>query len=288
MEKSIFTINKLHEKAKKIEGIFGQQDSYVVLCSGQSNALGRGRSGNLDINSNVKIWHIRNARFEIADFANKPYPQNLSPGSRLGGGRNNAALAFCKRLQQTTDKPVYLIVNARGNQKIKEWGNEGTFTDTLKTTVDNALDTIGRKTIDCYIWLQGESDLRDGETYEHYSSNFEQMIDNMNAASWFSKTNTPVLTVPINQDYIDNPDKGVTLAARGVQRFLSGLSGHNPTYGRTNTASPENLPTFDDVHYTGQSLFELGYSRLFSALLNINDKARIHTPSPKNTKGSGI
>jgi len=275
------------QSAKNILG----EGPYMLAATGQSQVVGRCTGGTFKINPNVKIWNIATSQFETADFENVAYEMTMGAGDEAGNGDNNIVLAFAHRLSEETGEEVYIILNGKGSSSVVEW-DTGTYTATFKATIAAALadaSAPGKTTLDMAFWIQGESDLNPGMTYDTYAGHFGNFIDSMALESYWDKENMPLISVPVSQPYIDG--KG-TSGENGVQRFLIDLGAPFPfTYGRTLATSPSNLTLCDGVHFDGNSMYELGYNRMFSTLLGAENPLPVGfpvVPPDSSTGGNSI
>lgn len=255
---------------------------FLLVASGQSNAVGRCTGGTFKVNPKVKIWNIGTGAWEVADFENTAYTLDMGSGDEAGNGDNNISVALCHRIQEETGEDVYLVLNAKGGEPISQWVSGG-FNTTLKNTVTAALadgDAPATYT-PLFSWLQGEKDLTNGLSFADYGTAFETLINDLDGETWFDKSTTPIVTAPISQGYIDT--NGL-VGDDGVQRFLSSLSvQHIEKYGRTAVASSANLTLCDIAHFDGESMYELGYNRMFYSLSQIDSQYASEAPTvPQN------
>lgn len=254
----------------------------VVLASGQSNAIGFLSGGTFKVSSSVQVWDTTAGKFVPADFENDTYDLTMgTPADTIGGGNNNFPLAFCHRIHEEEQEDVFLILNAKGGSAIDNW-DTGDFTDDLIAMVNAALASSPLLTeIDYFLWCQGERDLRDGTSYNSYSESFESMITQLDNQLWYKKEHVKTCVVPMTQAFINNH----LITKLDTQNFLLGLgSSDRERFGKTCVANPANAELGDINHYTGESLWNIGYYYVYSALERIEDENSTFggAPIPQN------
>lgn len=249
--------------SEKIKSVIGDKENYLFVLSGQSNAdTDRNSGGPYVSNNKVFFWNVSTTQFINPDFENNSYSTAL--GDVVGGGSNSILLAFADEVQKLTGANIYCVIESKGAESIESWYTGG-FTSTLRGVVSTAINDDSAPeglSIDLFMWLQGERDLREGMSYSDYALRFKYIIDNLDETSYFYKESTPILTAPVNQEYIDK----YNITDMYVNDFLNSLSTQNSDYGLTYVADVSKLTTVDGAHYDGSSRDLLGRYRMIDSL----------------------
>lgn len=136
----------------------------VYLCIGQSNMAGRGKlvSAVMDTLQNVYLLNDKDS-FELAV---NPLNRYSTIRKGLSMQRLSPAYGFAKEMAGQTNRPVGLVVNARGGSSIDSWlkGSEDGYYEEALSRVRIALKRGG--VLKAVLWHQGEADCADPESYK--------------------------------------------------------------------------------------------------------------------------
>lgn len=241
----------------------------VIAASGQSNMRGiNAIGGTFKANPNVKVWCSTSQggvyKFQTVDLSTTTYYQPAdTASSTFGGGSNNLAVAFCHRIQELTGRPVYLIMDSMGNRAISDWLNNGPRTVALDAAIQSGLSALGLNAIDCFLWHQGENDA----TNTTYHDDFNALIADYRSRSWM-KWDTPVIAgmqATTNASYNDINKLWYRLSLTVKDSYGAVAEGSD----YINVADTHGLTVVDGAHFSGDSLFELGYYRYAEALVKV-------------------
>lgn len=137
----------------------------LFLCIGQSNMAGAAKleadKGDLNLLQDAYLLNGNN-KFEAARNGMNRYANVLTAKTEYYGLTH----AFAKKLTSKIDKPIGLIVNARGGSSIQLWEKDGTGAgDTLYVkTMERALEAQAWGTYKAVLWHQGEANRTNHET----------------------------------------------------------------------------------------------------------------------------
>lgn len=246
---------------------------FVVGASGQSNmvaySLATGGASRLPSNPNVHMWlSLTNGGapqwVHNPDFVNNTYypPIGYVEGyTGMGNGTCTLSLAFAHRLQEESGRPVWLIMDGLGGASLGQWITNGTSSvryASLKSNIETAMALIpGAPTkIQFFDWQQGEANyLNDIAIYQ---AGLETLEDQLSAESWWASNTQFIAGLPnqLNPSYAN-----ITTAIRG---FVAA----NPSLRKLADSSGLAV-TGDNVHFTGTSLYTLGYERYWKSFVGI-------------------
>lgn len=161
----------------------------IYLCIGQSNMAGRAKLTPelMDTLPNVYLLNDKGC-FEPA--AN-PLNRYSTVRKELSMQRLGPSYAFAKKMAQETERPVGLVVNARGGSSINSWlkgSNDGYYEQAL-VQVRKALKQGG--TLKAILWHQGEADCGNPDAYKE---KLKQLVK-----SFREDLNNPELPVVVGQ-----------------------------------------------------------------------------------------
>ena len=227
---------------------------FVILCSGQSNAAGSNSGGPNPANTKVKTWDETLGQWGGSDYTLAPWSYSSPNGN---SSNNNMALALAHRVQAVTGRDVYIIFDAVGGTSIDEWVGSGvtsTRYQAIRDKVSAAFATAELSsvtTVDCIHWQQGEEDY--DNTFSEYLTKFTTLISQFRAETWTLDV-TPIVcgaASELHDRYEPNR----------AQRHYCNKSDSFCVW--VNSAG---LETFgDNTHFSGDSLWEMGYYRLYQA-----------------------
>ena len=213
----------------------------TFLCSGQSNAVGRGTGGAWDISPLVTTWNSRNdildATANLGDFF-KVAERDTQP---FVNGRNNMFVHACDRIARTLNEPVRMILVAKGGKPIAEWYSGGGPKVMLQRIL-NVWDETGLTgPVDGFFWHQGESD---GNTpYDTYKARFDAITRTLRNQGIMTAT-TPIIVGEGSASHTDMNAKMNRLAREDAY---------------IECAPIKDLATSDGTHFTGAALVNVGY-----------------------------
>lgn len=243
-----------------------QLDTFYVVISGQSNAIGNAQDiGDTASDYRVLVFDTVTRVFKVAHAGSSPF-QTVSPaGNSLNGG-----FYFARKLARTTGKYVKLIVDGIGGTSIIAWFNTTSRTSRTDTLL-NRIAASGIPRIDYFIWEQGESD------------------PTMSATQWSNAFDSIRFTVR-RQSY-GGPNPTTRWAIVGMPDTLSGAQpgyqGQEPTmvaygYGSdpwVGYATTHIMPGADtvhvnpfpqnNVHFNNEGYQKLGEERIWSCMMSL-------------------
>lgn len=179
----------------------------------------------------------------------------VTSGSVVGA----MVVEMANRLADQSKIPVYVVVDGLSGAGISNWVGSGTSSAkyvSLKAAVEGALSSaaltsVGKTQVDAFVWMQGENDPNDYA----YVANFTTLVNQLDAETWFDKTNRPVLVPRVSSNYN-------TSAIRGCQTEIGNM---NPWIVLVDTAgAPLNG---DNIHFTSAGHADIG-KRLAAAYLS--------------------
>lgn len=243
---------------------------FVIVASGGANAVGNqdGQAGQaFPRNAAVHAWLRPSSGAAAAwiadpDLAGTDYFLASTDASiGIGGGHNNIAIALAHRVQAETGRDVYVIIDAR-DEAIAGYiatGGAGDRYTSLATTVPAALAAIpgAPATIDVFLWAHGDTDR--ARTAAAYKADLDSLWTRLTGESWYS---APVFIGAENVSYDDDFEELDDNASvnEGLADFCADLP------AQRKIASADRLPSRDVNHLTGDSLFNIGWSRCWDQI----------------------
>jgi hypothetical protein len=236
----------------------------AMLGMGQSNGAGARNGG---LNPASPLVHVYNAvagAWGSSDYTQAPW--NL-PNPNGNNGNNNTQLALAHRLADETGLQTYLGYYWVGGTSIDHWvydgntGGNGDFYTAMKARAEWMLASpefvaANKTTFDVIHIAQGEEDyLMDFATY---LAKWTMWIAQLRAETWVD-VDTPILiTGPSNLHERYFPEK--------AQQYFSSFVDTNVFFvnSRGLTTDSDTGGT-DFTHFTGPSLWQLGYQRCWAA-----------------------
>lgn len=260
-------------KTSMIDGDFGGEilnSPITIVAAGQSNMVGwtGANNGPLFSMSSVSIWDRGTQTFRNADLSSNTYvvySGDGNPANYIGGGRNNLAVAFAYRLSRETGRSVRIIFNATGARNSSFWvGNGRNSTDWLALLSD--ISASGVTNIDYFLWQQGEEDAITNKTVGVYTAVLDKLRTQAMAESWW-KDDTALLIGKPSQQWADTASRDYLVSE--IDAFS------NIVYRNVGIAQ-QGSPFFRDsvypgvtgdlIHFTGRSLYSLGYYNYWQAV----------------------
>lgn len=167
----------------------------LIVASGQSNIMGGtgGEGGDQTANANVKIWQPSLSAWAVAALGIEPFPVTDPI-------RNNLVFNFAKKLQETHDCEVYIVLSGQGNTPISEWeapsGQQWIDLDTAATDALASTELTGKPYPDYFLWFQGEADPYNAD----YKADFLALRQAAITSGWLAH-DTPVIA---GETFADN------------------------------------------------------------------------------------
>lgn len=234
----------------------------LYLCIGQSNMAGRGRlsDGSRDSLRGAYLWTDRGC-FEPAAHPMNRYSTIRKPLPMQGVG---PSYAFAARMTAATQRPVGLVVNARGGSSIKSW-KKGCKDGYYEQALQRLRQAMSQGVLKAILWHQGESDVAMGEAYLPL---LQELI-----ANFRSDLNMPEMPFIVGEIAEWGPapaDAERNRAFNGVLRRLPKLTPHTACISSKGTTPLINA---SDPHFDAKSQILLG-ERYAEALLKMQQKKR--------------
>ncbi|EGO7251789.1 hypothetical protein IU821_003416 [Salmonella enterica] len=242
-----------------------RQKVYIIVITGQSNAVGANNGGPNPGNPKVKVWNPRNNSWGSSDFTQNPFAYSSPDGNK---GNNNIALAFAHRLvDEHKAENVYIIYDAAGGRPIEDWTGEGVNSvryAAIKSKVEAAfmspeISATGKTEIDFLIFAQGEANALT-DTVSDYRTKLATLDKQFRAESWVSDT-TPLFIMGMS---------GLHMRYQVWQAQVDYCENYNRNCIYVNSAGLKTQydidGTGDYTHWLGDSLWEHGYYRIWQAL----------------------
>ena len=232
---------------------------YVIAITGQSNAAGANTDGPNPASPLVRIWDGEVGTWGSSDRTQTPL-NRANPHGNLGS--NNYALARAHRIAADTARPVFIIFDARGGQKIEEWVATGVNSPryaalTAKISAAFATPVLTQSSIqkvDEIIFAQGEADFEDD--FATYLGKLNTFRTQLRAETWCA-FETPIYMMSPSDlhDRYQWRDAMAHLCSQIDTRciFVSS-NGLRTEYSETGSG--------DHTHFLGESLWEAGYTRI--------------------------
>lgn len=262
------------------------QKIYIIVITGQSNAVGANNGGPNPGNPKVKVWNPRNSSWGSSDFTQNPFAYSSPDGN---SGNNNIALSFAHRLvDEHKAEKVYIIYDAAGGRPIEDWISSGVSSvryAAIKGKVEAALSspeiiTSGKTKIDFLIFAQGEENALT-DTVTDYRTKLSTLDKQFRAESWMSDT-TPMFIMGMS---------GLHMRYQVWQAQVDYCENYNRNCIYVNSAGLKTQydvdQTGDYTHWLGESLWEHGYYRIWQALHELGVTHRQQLP-PFYSRGSGV
>lgn len=232
--------------------------TYVIVIAGQSNAQGCDRTGPIIDTDRIKTWDPIKNEWGSSNRTEEPWSYATPDGNWQS---NNIALGRAKYILDTTDQPVYIIYDALGNISIDEWTEDGVSSPryaALQQKITDAFATRelrGVAYIDDFIWSQGAYDW--DNTFKKHFNKLEQLFDTqLGNEIWFSPLTTALYLIGYHETF----DKHAFPAAAA---YFTLINEYRCKYlpGREWETVAEG-----DIHYSGDELWNIGYSRIANAV----------------------
>ena len=251
----------------------------VHASTGQSNSNGAYSGGANPANENVFVFDSRTNTWGSSQYDKAPMSEPEPVGN---GGNNNISLAFCHRLQEETGRKVYLVHYAIGGRSIDNWvGVDSTIYHPFAAKVVAALATpeLANVTrVNTIHFQQGEEDNQMlGSTY---LSKYSTVMEQFRAEPWFAEDG-----IILNGESSELHDRYPPKEAQ--KKYCTTINRNNKWVSSAGlpTGDPSN-PT-DPTHFTAQSLFLFGYSRLYDVYTSGQSDA-IYTSPLFYGRGAGF
>lgn len=220
-----------------------------ILVSGQSNTIGRNVGGSTIPDSKVKFWNNTNPlgqngnTFIVPILGNDPFDTPTA--------NNNFSLWFAHRLAVILNTEINVCLIARGSTNISWWSESGA----MYAEIESVLNASNNYPADVALWHQGESD--EVNTKAYYKSAFLDYDSRLRADGYLS-VNAPHIIGGIPKQSASHIDQALReLAEENENIYYADISDLSTDSG--------------GVHFTGNDLVRLGYSRYFNEYLKYNN-----------------
>ena len=227
----------------------------LLVISGQSNAAGSNLGGPNPANENIYTWNGSTNAWGGSSYLMAPWTLSSPHGN---SGNSNIGLATAHRLHTETGRPVYIVFDAVGGTSIEKWVETGITSERYVALTDKitaALATpelTGITKADLVIWQQGEEDALT-HSFQNYLDSYTTLMEQFRAESWCEDT-TPILcggASELHDRY--EPNRAARHYNNKFDTFCVWVnSGGLETEG-------------DATHFSGTSLWEMGYYRMYQA-----------------------
>lgn len=235
---------------------------YIIVITGQSNAVGANSDGPNPASSLVQVWDGVTGGWGSADRTQAPLNRATPHGT---GGNNNYALGRAHRVANDTGRPVRIIYDAVGGQEINQWVGTGTDSPRYKAVAGKVTAALGsqimvsaaKTAVDEIIIAQGEADFNDA--FDTYLGKVQLLRNQLRAEPWCANETPIYMMAPSDlHDRYQWRDALVYLCTRRDNRcFLVASNGLRTQYSETGSG--------DFTHFLGESLWEAGYYRIADA-----------------------
>jgi hypothetical protein len=227
-----------------------------IIASGQSNMSGVGLNGmpSQYIDRRVLIWNNANplgangSAFVVPVFGANPF---YYPG---GIKYNNLAAWFAHRIAREYQEDVRLVLVTENGASIKRW----TLSDDASAPAADEMIAVWGATglgapADFYLWHQGEADYGT-LNYATYKAYFDEKLSRL-ALAGVIDANTKIIIGGVAEIH----STAIAWNTNVLQQVAANTA--NVFY-----ASSVNCPLSDAVHFSGASLYRLGFERYWDAV----------------------
>jgi hypothetical protein len=218
-----------------------------LAMSGQSNVVGV-------IAGNVEQVEITDSRVFVWNGTSWDTDGDVAVGAML--------IHAAQKLAAERNVNVYCVVNGQGGTPISSWVGSGASSALyvpLKAEIEAALGSseitaLGKTKLDGFFWHQGESDAANASYYD----NFVTLWNQLNAETWFDRTNTPVVLGQIATPRYggDSAESGalyLSFSYDAISRLGRDLS---PYVGVADSNEASLLA--DVIHFSANGMKEMG------------------------------
>ena len=215
----------------------------LVLASGQSNMRGRLNAATVSFAamSRVKVWNNANPLGSNGTAFVAPV-QGTNPFNL--DGSSNLAVWFCHRLSQELNTDVKLILVCRDGSDITYWHPT---TGTVYQEIEDVHAATGEGAADILLWHQGETGESDPVQRALYKTKWITMRNALRTAG-IIKQDAPTILGGL---------QGVRIGGQN-DLYLQELAAENDD---VYYASSVDLPSDDNLHFSGNALRTFGYHR---------------------------
>nr|DAE71137.1 MAG TPA: endosialidase chaperone [Caudoviricetes sp.] len=241
------------------------QKIFIIVITGQSNAVGANSGGPNPASDKIVIWDGATGDWGSSDYTRPPLSRS-SPNGNVGN--NNIALAFAHRLvDEFKAEKVFIIYDAASGRPIEDWMGDGVNSEryaAIKNKVEAAFASqeiiaTGKTEIDFLVFAQGEENALT-DTVTDYRTKLATLDKQFRAESWMSDT-TPMFIMGMS---------GLHMRYQIWQAQVDYCENYNRNCIYVNSAGLltqyEVDQTGDYTHWLGKSLWEHGYYRIWQAL----------------------
>jgi len=210
----------------------------IYLLIGQSNMAGRAVIEPLDADSLENVFLFVGKNDTVWEKAANPLNKYSTIRKRLTMQKLGPGYSFARKIEKSSNKPIGLVVNAKGGTKIDLWAQDSMFyTEAVRRTKE-AMQYGELKGV---LWHQGEAD---ASKYRKYTPKIIALIKALRA-----DFGMPDLPVVVGQLSNDKPKR------IPFNEMLLQLPNEIENTGVVTT---ENLSTIDNTHFDSKSQRILG------------------------------
>ena len=224
----------------------------IYLLIGQSNMAGRASIEEEDKDTLDNVFLFTGDPKGYWEKAANPLNKYSSIRKGLDMQKLGPAYTFAKTMATKTQKPVGLVVNAKGGTNIKLWLPGTEFYD---EAVKRTKEAMKYGTLKGIVWHQGESNV---SNYEEYPAQITTLIKALR--SEFKQADLPFVVGQLSED---------KEARKNFNQMLLTLPEKITNVG---VATTENTKTIDNTHFDSASQRELGRRYAAEMLKLLSDK----------------
>lgn len=282
---------RLQDLQDVVDGVgFGRpvkKKIYLIGITGQSNAVGSNTGGPNPASPDIHVWDGVTNDWGSSDYLEAPFSRSAPHGN---SGNNNMALALAHRLVDEEGAEVYIVYDAVGGRPIEDWMGTGVTSVRyagFKAKMEAALASdelvdAEKTQLDFLIYAQGEENALT-DTFLTYGPKISTLDGQFRAETWMG-LNTPMFIMGMSGlhtryqvgyaqlDYCENGNRNcIYVNSAGLKTYYD---------------IDPNAPGADYTHWTGDSLWDFGYERVWYAT---KDRGMTHRApiSPFYSRGSG-
>lgn len=233
----------------------------TVLVMGQSNATGRGTTGEFVIDAGVTVWNNTGDLNTLANLGNSfVTPNRANPP--FVSSYNSPSIHFCKYLKRSTGEDVRLILVAYPGIGIDQWMESNGTKGPMYLRMAAVLAAAGITSVDVFVWHQGEHD----DTIPRpslYTDRWNRLILQMTNEGYITAS-TPIVM---------NETPAVQV---NIPPIINAIVNASPRIGLSKIST---FPLIDTIHYDGTYAPRIGFEYL-RALSNTQTSFNSIIPDP--------
>ncbi len=213
-------------------------DIDLVILAGQSNMVGRATSAQeeLEVEQDVLYWYsLKSPRGDWTEDSGEKFgPLTTWSNPQSGAAEHGPEYSFAKELARGSDHRLALVKVATGGSSIAQWQPGEADFERLVANVHQAVQWLKaedhRPRLQGMVWLQGESDARQGrsslysERLQLFATRLRQDLHEKDVSLGFDQMRI-VLVEPATRRYAWNPHtKVVATALRAYAQQTDGVT----------------------------------------------------------------